>query len=132
VRVDAKVVAIVYADLTAETSDEEALSRIQSHRSSAALALTKSVEILQHYLADPRSDHPGVAASAEIKRLSKLAEQAGMDKVYLQGVSEKLEEALQTAAKSNVSERAPVGQYLIELEQRAAQEEKYTQIRRAQ
>jgi hypothetical protein len=135
VRVDAKMGAIVYADRTAEVSDEEACGRIQSHRSSTALALSKSVEILQRYLADPRSDHPGVAASAEIeiKRLSKLAEQAARtDRVYLQGVSEKLDEALQAAARSNAGERNSASQYLTELQQRAEEETKYAEITRAQ
>jgi hypothetical protein len=125
--------AIVYSDRTAEVSDEEAFGRIQTHRSSTALALSKSVEILQRYLADPRSDHPGVPASAEIKRLSKLAEQAaGMDKVYLQGFSEKLDEALQAAARSNAGERNSASQYLTELQQRAEEETKYAEITRAQ
>jgi hypothetical protein len=130
VRVDAKMGAIVYADRTAEVSDEEAFGRIQSHRSSTALAFSKSVEILQRYLADTRSDH--VAASAEIKRLSKLAEQAaGMDKVYFQGVSEKLDEALQAAARSNAGECNSASQYLAELRQRAEEETKYAEITRA-
>jgi hypothetical protein len=133
VRVDAKMAAIVYADRTAEVFDEEAFGRIQSHRSSAALALSKSVEILQRFLADPSSNHPGAAASAEIKRLSKLGEQTtGMDEVYLEGVREKLDEALQVAARSNVGERESVSQYLTELQQRAAQDAKYAQIKRAQ
>ena len=133
VRADAKVVAVVYADHTAEASDAEALDRIQFRRSSAALALSKSVEILQRYLADPSSNHPGAAASSEIKKLSKSAPHvSGMDDVYLQGVSEKLDEAPVAAARSNVAERDYVSQYLTELQQRAAQEAIYAQIRRAQ
>lgn len=133
VGVEVKMAAIVYADRTAEVLDQEAFGRIQSHRSSAALALTKSVEILQRFLADPGVDHPGAAASTEIKRLSKLAEQdTGMGKVYLEGVSEKLDETIQAASRSNVSERDYVSQYLTELLRRAAQEAQYAQIRRAQ
>jgi hypothetical protein len=54
------------------------------------------------------------------------------DRVYLQGVSEKLDEARQAAARSNAGERNSASQYLTELQQRAEEETKYAEITRAQ
>jgi hypothetical protein len=133
VRVDAKVVAVVYADHTAESSDEEALGRIQSHRSSVALALTKSGEILQRSLADSNESNPRARASGDIKKLLSSDPFAhGIEPVYLKGIIDELDRVPQAAAELGVSEREYLSQRLAKLRREAAKESRYAQIGRAQ
>ena len=72
-KVEVRLVAIVYADRTADVRDEEAYQRIVDHRTQFARALQKSAEILANSLADT------AAALADIANLPDRAKPLAAD-----------------------------------------------------
>jgi hypothetical protein len=135
VGVDVKVVAVVYTDQTADVIDQEAFKRIVDHRTQVARALAKSAEILKNALADTANEHPSTKAANDITQVLKQAKASlsrDLDDVYLQGVREELQNAPVRSAQRKISERDLLAEQLAKLQQDAAVNEKYAQVRNTQ
>jgi hypothetical protein len=131
ISVQARVVAVIYQDRTAEASDDEALSRILEHRTSLALMDSITVQVLETSLSDTADQHPSVKAARAVKDLAvPSGYKTGVDKAYMRAVSEDFERAPREATRLGMSERQYLTERLAAIRQRAADEESYAQVRR--
>jgi len=128
VTVNVKVVAIVYADRTAENIDQEALGRVAEHRNSMALMTRTSANTLESALRDQTNEHPGLKAAAAMNALPASSLPTGIGRKYANGLAEEFENASQNASKQGISEREFLAQRLQKLKQRAADAAQYAQI----
>lgn len=133
VSVRATVVALVFADQTAQASNSDALNRISDHRLSMALMARTSVEAVTSALA-ATSEHPGALAGSIIRdRINKQpspVSSAGIDKEFMKHVAQELEDTPKKATAEGITERQYLTQRLVTLQQRAREEEDYSQIAR--
>jgi len=133
--VNAKVVAVVYSDQTAEVIDKEAFQRIVQHRMSAANAVRKSKEIISDALADQTDAHPSikaVAAATEVLKQAETSHSLDMDTMYLQGARADIQKAPLKSVERGISERDYLSEQLVKLQQKANLYEKYARVRSAQ
>jgi hypothetical protein len=131
--VEVDVVSIVYSDQTADVLDQEAFQRVVDHRTQVAQALAKSAEILENALADTGNAHPSTKAESDIAQVldqAKASHSMDLDTVYLQGVRDELKKVPSKSAQRGISERDYLAEHLAKLQQDAAANEKYAQIRR--
>lgn len=130
-KVKVKVSAVVYADKTSEASDAEALGRIVDHRTSMALMTNSTVGVLRTVLADPANEHPGKEVASRIRTVASSPKAApGIDKEFMKAVSEEYENAPRRASDAGVTERQYLTERLAAMEQQAAAETSYAQVRR--
>ncbi|SRR6266849_10598008 len=133
--VNAKVVAVVYSDQTAEVLDQEAFQRIVQHRMSAAHAVRKSADIIKVALADLTDNHPSikaVGAATEVLKQAESSHSLDMDTMYLQGIRDEVQRAPLKSAERGISERDYLSEQLVKLQEKAALYEKYARVRRVQ
>ncbi len=148
VNAEAKVVAVVYADLTCEWSDSEALSRIEDHRKSMVIMDGVRVEAIKAALAESANDHPGAKAASIIRqriptdraavealargeKLSPFADSSpGVSPEYMEDDAKKLEHEPKAAIRAGRSERDYLGDQLEYAEKQYQAEREYAQIRR--
>jgi len=134
--VRATVVALVFADKTSEASSPDALGRIVDHRASMALMARTHLEAIKKALATT-SEHPGALAGSIVRdsisqqtNSSASVPSAGIDKQLMKTVAQELEDAPNRAAAKGTTEREYLTERLTILQQRAQEEETYSQIRR--
>jgi len=149
VKAEAKVVAVVYADLICEWSDSEALSRIEDHRKSMVVMDGVRVEAIKAALAESASDHPGAKAASIIRqriptdrasvealarkeKLSPFAysSSSGVSAGYMEDDAKKLEHEPKEAIRAGRSERDYLGDQLEYAKKQYEAEREYVQIRR--
>jgi hypothetical protein len=135
VRVDVRVGAVVFADLTSEVAIEDAYTRIRSHRSATALALKKEVEALETVLAVPNEEHPGTKGASVLRALLSGSIDAngfieGMDQAYLKQSADELGKAKEHAAIDGITETEYLSRRLASVQRLAADEARYAEIRR--
>jgi hypothetical protein len=148
VKAQAKVTAVVYADLTCEWSDSEALSRIEDHRKSEVIMEGIRVEAIKAALAESANDHPGPKAASIIRqriptdrasvdalarreKLSPFANgAAGLGEPCMEDYAKRLEQEPREAVRAGRSERDYLGDELARAEEQYQAKQEYAQIRR--
>ncbi len=149
VEATAKVTAVVYADLTCEWSDSEALGRIEDHRKSMVIMEGIRVEAIKAALAESANDHPGAKAASIIRqriptdqasvealvkreKLSPFAHpsSSGVSPGYMEDDAKKLEHETKEAIRAGRSERDYLSDQLEYAEKQYQAEREYAQIRR--
>jgi hypothetical protein len=148
IKATAKVTAVVYADLTSEWSDSEALSRIEDYRKSEVIMEGIWVEAIKAGLAESADDHPGAKAASIIRRriptdrasldalargekLSPFARgAAGLCEPCMEDYAKRLEQEPKEAIRAGRSERDYLGDRLEYAEKQYQAEQRCAQIRR--
>jgi hypothetical protein len=135
VRVDVRVGAVVFADSTSEVATEDAYARIRAHRSATAFALRKEVETLETVLAVTNEEHPGARGASVLRALLSGHIDAngyieGMDQAYLKQSANELGKAQEQAAIDGITETEYLRRRLASVQQLAADEARYAEIRR--
>ena len=132
--IKATLVAVVFADQTAEASDSEALDRIVEHRTSEAEMTQMSVDAVSQALAGTSQDLGATAAKIIRDRLQTPrpvnSKGPGISEEYMKYKAAEFEKTPQSAASRHVTEREYLTQRLGELEEQAQQQETFAQIRR--
>jgi hypothetical protein len=148
VKAEARVTAVVYADLTCEWSDSAALSRIEDHRKSEVIMEGIRVEAIKAALAESADDHPGPKAASIIRqriptdrasvdalarreKLSPFANgAAGLCEPCMEDYAKRLEQEPREAIRAGRSERDYLGDELARAEEQYQAKQEYAQIRR--
>lgn len=148
VNATAKVTAVVYADLTSEWSDSEALSRIEDNRKSEIIMEGIRVEAIKAALAESANDHPGAKAASIIRqriptdrasvealakgeKLLPLAHSSpGVCKACMEDYAKRLEHEPKEAIRAGRSERDYLGDELARAEEQYQAKQEYARIRR--
>ena len=132
VNVTAEVVAVIYADRTAEATDDQSFSRLIEMRQQPLIAYQDSAAAIQQALTsgDP---HPSTAAIKEVKGKqaeTKISGSSNADPGFMRETREELERVPQRAAQSKISERVLLQQMLTDKQKKAAAYSVYADVRR--
>lgn len=127
VDVTAKVVAVIYADRTAEASDSDSFSRLVDMRKQPLAAYQHSAAAIQQALSS-NDPHPATAAIETIKGKQvqmKISGTMDADAGFLRETKEQLQKAAGTS-----DERAALQQMLAEKQKKTAAYSAYADVRR--
>ena len=116
-KTEAKVVAIIYADRTADVDNEAAYQRMIDSRKGRAAAMAEVVKALRTAVANSAGPHPSEKASNSIKQLLYEAKASGSGDMHgeLTVALQTLQDAPKAAARLNVNEADYLTAYATEM-----------------
>jgi len=120
---EAAITVVLYADKTAEATDQDALNRAISARKAAASTMQSTTEIIKRALANTQDASPHETAAKEIEALRVKWEAqhhaTPFDAGVLQAVLTDLKNVPSISAKQNINAAAYLSDYVAKKGQRA-------------